>query len=796
MGKKKGAGILFLLLMAALIVCLMLTSDMIYQKLSSFGGHDVTPIGNSFTAGEYEGIGQGKIGDIKVRLTLSDSAIESVEVLENSETADIVGDLFETMPAAMAATQSVYDVDDVSGATVSSHALKEAVGNAFLRAGFDAHNLTPVAAPELEAPVETEMTAGEVPAPDGNLSFEKPGTYTATEVSSIGGDVSVTATFSEDGIEDISCENNETPEIGGAAVDTLINAVKTSQSLDVDMVSGATLTSEAFLKALKSCAAEAGLAGLDAPAETEEEKEEKEEVPAETEPVELSVTAETEAEEIEASGLSFEKPGTYTASEVSSIGGDVIVTATFSKDGIEDISCENNETPTIGGAAVDTLIDAVKTGQSLDVDMVSGATVTSEAFLKALKDCAEQAGCLGFEQTLSETEAEEEESSTVKSEVTPMSTASTGVTVTAAADWEEKYPLQYASYMQNNENNEVVEYTEQDPYIKVLYEGYGFAVSYGSARGHTYVIEDLYATGRPHKLANCFTCKTSDFTARVLSEGDSAYAMEFDAFKSEVNDPFGCFHCHENEPGVLHVTHGYLTNALGEDADKVDLRTQSCGQCHSEYYFDPATKATTLGYHGLDNMNPDDILAYENTIVDGEGNMFADWVDESTGVRKLKAQHPEFETYYGSTHDKMKVTCADCHMAKEKTDDGEAYSSHYWISPLQSESIMENTCAACHGDAAKDLPERVAAIQKETRDRENEIGKKLQELDEKLSDAVKKGDLDEDELDEIRLLSRNAQFYWDFVYVENSEGVHNSALTKDCLDKAEKIADEAFAKLA
>ena len=59
MGKKKGAGILFLLLMAALIVCLMLTSDMIYQKLSSFGGHDVTPIGNSFTAGEYEGIGQG-----------------------------------------------------------------------------------------------------------------------------------------------------------------------------------------------------------------------------------------------------------------------------------------------------------------------------------------------------------------------------------------------------------------------------------------------------------------------------------------------------------------------------------------------------------------------------------------------------------------------------------------------------------------------------------------------------------------------------------------------------------------
>ena len=34
--------------------------------------------------------------------------------------------------------------------------------------------------------------------------------------------------------------------------------------------------------------------------------------------------------------------------------------------------------------------------------------------------------------------------------------------------------------------------------------------------------------------------------------------------------------------------------------------------------------------------------------------------------------------------------------------------------------------------------------------------------------------------------------YWDFVFVENSEGAHNSKLTEDCLNKAEAIVDEAL----
>lgn len=382
---------------------------------------------------------------------------------------------------------------------------------------------------------------------------------------------------------------------------------------------------------------------------------------------------------------------------------------------------------------------------------------------------------------------------------TKVSESRTGVTATSADDWSSEFSNQYETFMQNDENDEIIDYTEQDPQIKTIYEGYGFAKSYGSARGHTYDLVDLYATGRPHKLANCFTCKSSDFTAKVLSEGDSVYALNFEDVKGEISDPFGCFHCHENEPGTQYLTHTYLANALGDDVDKVDARTESCGQCHSEYYFDPKTSATTLGYHGLSEMNPEQILANENALTqtDENGNtvMFADWVDESTGTRKLKAQHPEFETYLGegSIHAGMDLTCADCHMAKEKDKDGNTYTSHYWISPLQSEEIQKDTCAKCHDTST--LKSMVEGIQKETRERETELADKLVDLDAKLTEAVSSGSKSEEELNEIRQLYRDGEFYWDFVYVENSEGAHNSALTKDTLDKAEEKIDEALEKL-
>ena len=49
--------------------------------------------------------------------------------------------------------------------------------------------------------------------------------------------------------------------------------------------------------------------------------------------------------------------------------------------------------------------------------------------------------------------------------------------------------------------------------------------------------------------------------------------------------------------------------------------------------------------------------------------------------------------------------------------------------------------------------------------------------------------LAEEELDAVRKLHREAQWFFDFCYVENSEGAHNSDLSMHCLDKAEELID-------
>ena len=90
-----------------------------------------------------------------------------------------------------------------------------------------------------------------------------------------------------------------------------------------------------------------------------------------------------------------------------------------------------------------------------------------------------------------------------------------GVTVLHAADWQDEYPEIYDSFMRNRENDEIVDYLKEYPQLVTLYEPYGFSKYYGSARGHFYDVDDILETGRPHAMAQCWTCKTPDFTNLV-----------------------------------------------------------------------------------------------------------------------------------------------------------------------------------------------------------------------------------------------------------------------------------------
>ena len=95
--------------------------------------------------------------------------------------------------------------------------------------------------------------------------------------------------------------------------------------------------------------------------------------------------------------------------------------------------------------------------------------------------------------------------------------------------------------------------------------------------------------------------------------------------------------------------------------------------CHNEYYFNGQTKVPANPYSGREQMTPDAILAYYDSMG------FADWKYPGTDTPMIKVQHPEFETNYGgggSYMTNLGYTCADCHMGKATAEDGTVYVNH------------------------------------------------------------------------------------------------------------------------
>ena len=376
-------------------------------------------------------------------------------------------------------------------------------------------------------------------------------------------------------------------------------------------------------------------------------------------------------------------------------------------------------------------------------------------------------------------------------------TAAYDGTINADA-WAQIYPNIASTMNDNSRNKQIVNYLEQDPYLINIYEGYGFAKEYGSARGHAYTLEDVNNTARPHPMANCLTCKTPNFAKLVQDKGVAAYTMDYQEVYDQIKaqgEVISCFTCHGNSAGnegELRVTHPYVNEALGGNVSTISPATLSCGQCHIEYYFTPADKEAMMPYGSVEAMDPETILAYYDSMVLPDGTVgFADWTQESTGARMLKAQHPEMETFLQGPH-AGELSCADCHMEVKLDDDDTVYHSHELVSPLDSEAIL-GTCVRCHGDT--NMTEKVHRIQDQVTARETELGNKLSALKDALAAANAAGSLDEEELDQVRKLYREAQWFFDFCYVENAEGAHNSALANRCLDLAAEKIDEASALL-
>ena len=92
---------------------------------SSEASYSIAEAGE-WTDGVYTETAEGRNGDFEVTVTIEDGSIASVEIGDNDETESKGGVAIAELPEEIVEAQS-YDVDAVSGATVTSEAIEDAV---------------------------------------------------------------------------------------------------------------------------------------------------------------------------------------------------------------------------------------------------------------------------------------------------------------------------------------------------------------------------------------------------------------------------------------------------------------------------------------------------------------------------------------------------------------------------------------------------------------------------------------------------------------------------------------------
>ena len=205
---------------------------------------------------------------------------------------------------------------------------------------------------EMETKVETvkENTQEEIQIPED-------GTYTGT-AKGYSGDIEVEVVVEGGKITSVKVlKESETPEIGGAAKDTISQQIVEANALNIDGVAGATITTDGIKEAVKNA---------------------------------LSGSVPTVENDANDEGFTIPEDGTYTGT-AKGYSGDIEVEVTVEGGKITSVKViKESETPEIGGAAKDTVSQKIVDANSLEIDGVSGATITTDGIKDAVKDALNQ----------------------------------------------------------------------------------------------------------------------------------------------------------------------------------------------------------------------------------------------------------------------------------------------------------------------------------------------------------------------------------------------------------------------
>ena len=304
----------------------------VISALVLFAGN--TMMGKGMAAGLADGTYQG-LSDagmhpgLIVEVVVAGEQVTDVKVLSHGETPGISDPAIAGMPANIIAAQST-EIDGVSGATMTSNAIKEAVANAL------------AAGPGYKVPVAYAD-----------------GTYEGSSDEGMHPGLKVSVVVTDGKISEVKViAHEETEGISDPAIAGVPTAIVESGSPDVDVVSGATYTSKAIIDAVKKA-----LASEPVGAEEPEEPAEKI-IPADRVYVDGTYEGSSDA------GM---HPGLKVSVEI--VGGKIASVKVIAHDETEGIS-----DPAIAG-----MPQAIVAANTPSVDVVSGATYTSMAIKEAVK---------------------------------------------------------------------------------------------------------------------------------------------------------------------------------------------------------------------------------------------------------------------------------------------------------------------------------------------------------------------------------------------------------------------------
>ena len=314
--------------------------------------------------GIYEGTGTGFAGKITVAVEIKDKKIVAITVL-NVEADDAA--FFNRAKGVIdrIIQSQNLDVDVVSGATYSSRGIISAVKNALTGekdSGKTAEN---------PGKGEGSTTVAEV----ADAAAYKDGTYYGS-ATGFAGPIKVKVVISGGKIASIEIVSTSDGSSYISKASAITGKIVSSQSTNVDTVSGATYSSVGIINAVRNALAQAAVDGSTVPVSTENTEQNNQQNQSAPTP---SVSG------------NFPYPdGTYYGTAEGYLG-DVKVAIVLKNHTIQSVQILENEDDAAFFNRARAVVNNIVKNQTTGVDVVSGATYSSNGIINAVKAALESA---------------------------------------------------------------------------------------------------------------------------------------------------------------------------------------------------------------------------------------------------------------------------------------------------------------------------------------------------------------------------------------------------------------------